>query len=140
MCAASVPDARRLRNNATLPQPPPAVNLPRSSRIDQSAVFREAFDQGVRAVGSFMVVWLRNGNNASLRLGVIASKRTFRRAVDRSRAKRLIREAFRLNRWRLQGRYDVVIVARRRILEVSRPMVEKDLMHLARRLRLLPEP
>lgn len=78
-------------------------------------------------------MWLRPGEGASLRLGVVASKRTFRRAVDRARAKRLLREAFRLNRGRLDGAYDVVLVARRRILEVKRPAVDRDLMIAAQR-------
>lgn len=83
-----------------------------------------------------MVFWLRRGPNAGLRLGVVAAKRTFRRAVDRSRAKRLLREAFRLNRWRLAGDVDVILVARRDLLRASLEAVEKDLMDMARRAGL----
>ncbi len=136
MCAASVPGAQEQRNKS-MPIRHDA-GLPRSVRIFRSAVFREAFDQKVNAVGRFMVIWIRNGNDASSRLGVIASKKTFRRAVDRARAKRLIREAFRLNRRHFVDGHDYVIVARRRILGVSRQIVEKDLMQLAGRLKLLP--
>ena len=135
MRGASVPEAQEQRND----------NMPihhdegfsRSVRIVRSAVFREAFEQKVNEVGRFMVVWVRNGDDASSRLGVIASKRTFRRAVDRARAKRLIREAFRLNRGNFVDGYDYVIVARHRILGVSRQIVEKDLMRLIGRLKLL---
>ena len=87
-----------------------------------------------------MVLWLRPGEDASLRLGVVASKRTFRRAVDRARAKRLLREAFRLNRHQLSGAYDIVLLARRRILEVKRFAVDRDLMILAERAGIVTEP
>jgi ribonuclease P protein component len=78
-----------------------------------------------------MVMFLRKGRDARLRLGVVASKRSFRRAVDRSRAKRLLREAYRLNRHRLTGDVDVVLLARSRIREAARSEVEKDLLRLA---------
>lgn len=46
------------------------------------------------------------------RLGVIASRRVGN-AVQRNRAKRRLREVFRLNQDRLPGSCDVVLVARR---------------------------
>ena len=46
------------------------------------------------------------------RIGIIASRRVARRAVDRNRAKRLVREAFRKARHRLMG-VDVVVEVRR---------------------------
>jgi len=73
-------------------------------------------------------MWVNEGSG---RVGVVAAKRSFRRAVERSRAKRLLREAFRLNRSRLRGDRDVILVARRGILEVSRQDVEKELLKLA---------
>lgn len=111
----------------------PDKRFSRKQRLRDSRLFREAFDGGRSYPGRFLVLWLRSGEDASLRLGVVASKRTFRRAVDRARAKRLLREAFRLNRDRLDGAYDVVLVARRRILEVKCPAVERDLLVVAKR-------
>jgi ribonuclease P protein component len=78
-----------------------------------------------------MVMWLACGDAAALRLGVVASKRSFHEAVERSRAKRLLREAYRLNRFRFSGRQDVILVARRAILKAARQDVERDLMALA---------
>ena len=43
------------------------------------------------------------------RLGVVAPRRVLRRAIDRNRAKRQIRESFRLARGRLPN-WDIVIV------------------------------
>jgi ribonuclease P protein component len=46
------------------------------------------------------------------RIGIIVSKKVASRAVDRNRIKRLVRETFRQNQWRL-GSNDLVVLARR---------------------------
>jgi ribonuclease P protein component len=111
----------------------PNAQFPRSARLLLSRDFQRVFNQKTNVVGKYMVVWLGEGNATSLRLGVIASKRTFRRAVDRNRAKRLLREAFRLNRSRVEGSGDLVIIARRRILDVKCQAVEKELLWLLKK-------
>ena len=58
-----------------------------------------------------MVYVLPNGLTHA-RIGIIASKRVAPRAVDRNRAKRLVREVFRAMRQRLSG-IDVVVQVRR---------------------------
>ena len=115
----------------------PDKGLSRHERVVKSTDFREAFDQGQRQVGKFMVMWLRSGDDACLRLGVVTSKRTFRLSPHRSRARRLLREAFRLNRSQLSGEYDLILVGRRRILDVKRQDVEKDLLALAKKAGIL---
>lgn len=83
-----------------------------------------------------MVMWLRSGPGASLRLGVVASK-VIGNAVCRARAKRRLREAWRLNRHRFQGEVDVVLVARRSILLAKWADVTDDLIRLAGKAGLL---
>ena len=57
-------------------------------------------------------MFVRPNGGTQARVGVIASKRVAARAVDRNRAKRLVREAFRKVRHRLGG-LDVVVRLRR---------------------------
>ena len=59
-------------------------------------------------------------------------------AVQRNRAKRRLREAFRLNRHRLTGPDDIVLVARRSLLTAPWPTVVEELLTLAAKARLLP--
>jgi ribonuclease P protein component len=118
-----------------------SARFPRSARLLLSRDFKKVFDQGTHVVGRFMVMWLGEaGSAADLRMGVIASKRTFRRAVDRNRAKRLLRESFRLNRSQVDCGGDLVLIARHRILRAECPAVEKEFMWLLRKVGLVEKP
>ena len=108
------------------------TRLSRSQRITDSRVIGEAFEQRHSYHGRYMVLWLRSGDNAALRLGVVASKRTGR-AVERSKAKRRLREAYRLTRDSLNGDYDLVLTAKRGILQATAKDVEKELITLSKK-------
>ncbi len=112
------------------------ARFPRSARLLLSRDFKKVFDQGVNVVGKLMVIWVGDGGGDGLRLGAVASKRTFRRAVDRNRAKRLLREAFRLNHAHFKANHDLVIIARRRILDARRQEVEREFVKLLRKAKM----
>lgn len=46
------------------------------------------------------------------RLGIIIPKRIMSRATERNRLKRYLREVYRLNKHRIEGSYDIVIILR----------------------------
>lgn len=137
MDAAGTPPAAGLPPEAAAARSRLDRGLSRRQRIGEAAVFREAFDRGPKHVGRLMVMWLRGGDGAALRLGTVASRRAFRRSVDRSRARRLLREAFRLNRHRFAGALDVVLVARQALFGANRQDAERDLLRLAEKSGLL---
>jgi len=85
-------------------------------------------------------LWLReSGDEPSLRLGVVAGK-FVGNAVKRARAKRVLREAFRLNRHKFSGKADVVLRARPELLGADAGEVEADLLALAARAGILGKP
>jgi len=110
--------------------------LSKKQRLTKASLFREAFAQKRSFVGRLMVLWLREGEGAALRLGVVTSKKVSNRAVDRNLGRRRLREAFRANREQFTGEVDVVIIARRNILDASQTEVEAELMRLARKAGL----
>jgi len=60
----------------------------------------------------FFLVFASANNLGQTRLGIIASKKVSKRAVDRHRLKRVVREAFRHNLATLAG-LDVVVLAKK---------------------------
>jgi ribonuclease P protein component len=109
--------------------------LGRAQRVTRSPQFDEAYAQGRKFVGRYMVLWLRGGAGAALRLGVVTGRKVGG-AVQRVRARRLLREAYRKNRAALAGSFDVVIVGRSAILRASGEEIAKELLALAQRAEI----
>lgn len=109
----------------------------KKQRLIKASLFREAFAQKRSFVGRTMVLWLRKGEGAALRLGVVTSKKVSNRAVDRNLARRRLREAFRTHRDEFSGEVDVVIIGRRNILNATQAEVEAELLRLAGKAGLL---
>lgn len=80
--------------------------------------FQKVYQKGKRYEGVLMTAFVLPNNLSQNRLGVTASRKALGNAVQRNRAKRLLKETFRLKRSALSGllrRYDWVINAKRRL-------------------------
>jgi ribonuclease P protein component len=114
-------------------------SLPRSRRLKSARDFARVRAEGRRlAVGSVILNWLPLAPGASSRLGVIAGRKAGG-AVERSRMRRLLREAFRLHQGELQRPADLVFVARASMAGRGMRGVEDDVLAALRRARLLAE-
>jgi len=106
----------------------PDQGLSRFQRLTRPAQFRVVYDRGRKVVGRGLILWALPVETLGIRLGVVASRRVGG-AVQRNRARRLLREAFRIHRSEMQWSADVVIVARRSLLEAAKGEVEADLLN-----------
>jgi ribonuclease P protein component len=84
----------------------------RHERICDPAAFRRAFERKRSASDEFLVVYGAENGLDHPRLGISVSRKRIRRAHERNRFKRLIREAFRLSKAELPAGIDLVIVPR----------------------------
>ena len=73
--------------------------------------FRRAYARGKSYTNPALVLYVRKTRAGSCRIGITASKK-IGNAVQRNRARRVIREAFRQVNLPLKGNYDVIFVAR----------------------------
>lgn len=80
--------------------------------------------------------WQRLPAGAASRLGVITAGR-IGNAVVRNRARRLLREAFRLHQMELGQPVDLILVARASIVGKPFREVERDFLTTLRKARLL---
>lgn len=83
--------------------------------------------------------WLRPAGAARSRLGVITAGK-IGGAVVRNRARRLLRECFRVHQFELEQPMDLVLVARPSIAGKSWAEVEKDFLTTLRKAGLLKYP
>ena len=105
----------------------PAAGLPREARVRRAGDFAALRQASGRLGGRcFSVRWRPNGLDHA-RLGLAISKRVSKRAVERNRIKRLVRESFRRVRHRLPA-VDLMVMAREQVATVPGPqlLVEID--------------
>ena len=81
--------------------------------------FQRVYRNGKRYEGVFITAFVFENQEPNHRLGVTASKKALGKAVQRNRAKRLLRETFRLNETLLKelaSKYDWVLNAKAAVL------------------------
>ncbi len=105
--------------------------------IKENHLFRALYHRGKSAAGRSMVLYVMKRRNQTVnRLGITVSVK-LGCAVERNRARRRLREVYRLNETRLLSGFDIVIVARKAAADAPFVVLQKDLEHLAGQLKLL---
>jgi ribonuclease P protein component len=92
-------------------------------RIKTRAEFQQIYQQGTRLHGRYSTVFVLANQRPIGRLGIAATKK-LGGAVERNRAKRLIREVFRRNK--VAPGFDVVVIPKRELLQTSLIALETD--------------
>ena len=115
---------------------PQRRTLGRAARIKQGRDFAGVRREGQRFAGGCLIANWRQRAGAESRLGVITSGK-IGGAVARNRARRLLRESFRLHQHELVHPLDLVLVARPSIAGKALAEVEKDLLTTLRKTGLL---
>ncbi len=107
----------------------------RDRRLLTPREFQHVLKQGARAGGQFFRLIAVTGDHPKGRLGLAIAKRSLKRAVDRNRAKRVIRESFRQQEASVVGDLDVVVMANPGVRSASLDELRADLARQWKRVR-----
>lgn len=108
--------------------------FPPRLRLLTAGDYRYVFDHAAFKVhGKGLLALARPNERGHVRLGLVFSKRNVRRAVDRNRLKRLVRESIRLQQHQLPA-VDIVVLARRGAHELDNATLHRQLYGMWRRL------
>jgi ribonuclease P protein component len=100
--------------------------------------FLRVYAEGKRFEGRLMTAFVLPTTAKQHKLGITASKKAIGKAVGRNRAKRLLREAFRLSRAdlsELKNNYELVLNARRYLLYAKLDQVLEDFRRIIKALK-----
>jgi ribonuclease P protein component len=103
--------------------------FPKRERLQRNAQFRRVYAEGRRVEGRLAVLYALDSPDTARAVGVVTSRK-IGGAVARNRARRLLREAYRLNQHKVKNNVQLVFVARTAINGKRRPEVETAVLSL----------
>ena len=99
--------------------------------------FKHVFNKGeVFGNRTFVMYFLKNTLREN-RIGIIVSKKISKKAVIRNKIRRQIKEVYRLNEKEFLEGYDIILIAKESIKKTDYQNIDKSLMHLFYKKRLL---
>lgn len=100
--------------------------MKKENRLKLNKDFRRLYSRGNCGVAGSVVVYAMKNKKHTIRVGLTVSKGVGN-AVKRNRAKRLMRAAFDALKQNISVGYDIIIVARNRIVDKKSTQVTYDL-------------
>ena len=99
-------------------------------------MFQRLYSKGTSCSDRNIVIYFLPNRLMINRLGITVSKKTGG-AVLRNRTKRLMKESYRLNESQVKSGYDIVLVARRNIVNADFHAINASFLKLMKKLDML---
>lgn len=107
----------------------------RQRRLLTAGDYRRVFEKAQFKVSDqHLLILARPGQSPQSRLGLVIAKKHLKRAVDRNRVKRVLRESFRTLEPPLEPAMDIVVLARKGLGEIEKPALQRIFNKQWRRL------
>ena len=90
-------------------------------------------------VGRYLIIQVTPARDCKTKIGIITSKRFHKNAVERNRAKRLLRGSFRLTKNGIVRPVWIVAITRKKMLNVKLDPVLQEVVELLKKANVLPK-
>lgn len=107
--------------------------FPKTNRILKRCLFRRVYEQGRKVQFKYFTAFILAKQDNGARIGITATRK-IGNAVQRNRARRLVREAFRKNKWLAPDRVDIVINVKRPLVEAHYRELESEFITFLERV------
>lgn len=140
--SASTPESghyeTKLVSCSAMPEPR-RHQFPQKLRIRKRGEFKR-LQAGTRKLHSAHLLVIMNPSlGANSRIGITVTTRVDKRATQRNRIKRIVRETFRLLHHQVAGTFDIVVIARQNATDCSSASLREELVELLRKNRYLSD-
>ena len=99
--------------------------FPKTDRILKRDVFRRVYEKGRKIQFRYFTAFVLAKQAGTGRVGITATRK-IGNSVERNRARRLVREAFRKNKWLVPHGVDIVINVKRSLVEADYSNFESE--------------
>ena len=110
--------------------------LDKTRHIINNNEYRLVYKHGKYEVGRLCVLYRMPVAKQKTRIGFVTGKKVGG-AVERNRARRLMKEVYRLNQHQIREGYHIVIVGRGPLKDATYERAEKEILYLLRKSKLL---
>lgn len=111
--------------------------FPAKYRIKKRSEFVRLQGEARKLYGKHVLVLVAPSGLPHSRFGVVITRKIDKRAVVRNRIKRWMREIFRTHRAGLKENFDILIIARRGILDCTFEQLEREVLSVLKRERCI---
>lgn len=108
--------------------------LPKASRLRHEKDFARLSVKGRPLYGPYCILRARKSGSDPSKIGFVASGKMFKKAVDRNRVRRRMREAIRPHLKLVPPGYDMSFVARKEVMEAKPKDLRESMLHLIEKM------
>src|SRR5262249_30990286 len=110
-----------------------SAKFPKSDRILKRDVFRRVYEEGHKLQFSYFTAFVLPKKTPQPCIGITTTRKTGN-SVQRNRARRLVREAFRKNKWLVPNGVDIVINVKQALVGAGYTEFEDEFITFLKRV------
>lgn len=107
-------------------------------RLRKNMEFKKVYNGGKNFWNRNLVLYIKKNNLEEPRLGITITKKVGN-AVVRNKIRRRIKEIYRLNLHRIKGGYDLIIIPKKNVVDISFKDLESALNHILKRSNMFKD-